>query len=318
MSVDEMNRIKTIEYAHNQKREWDKFVTNSKNGTFLFYRDYMEYHSERFTDHSLMFYEEHNLIAVMPANVKNETLFSHGGLTFGGIVYNQKMKTSQMLDLFESMKEYLRKLGIRQIVYKALPHIYHKIPSEEDLYALFLNDARLVRRDVASAIFMENKLNFAKDKRQFIKKAKIDGLEVIRSYDFKEYMSIKEADLDKKYGVKPTHTPEEIDLLASRFPENIKLFSVYVNKSMVAGVIVYEYDTVAHAQYLASTEKGKELHAADSIFGFLINDYYSGKKYFDFGIATEKEGKYLNKGLIDYKERFGGRAIVYDHYIIDV
>ncbi len=313
-----MNRIKTIAYTGNQKRAWDKFITNSKNGTFLFYRDYMEYHSKRFTDHSLMFYEENNLIAVMPANVKNETLFSHGGLTFGGIIYNQKMKTSQMLYLFESMKEYLCKLGIRQIVYKAIPHIYHKIPSEEDLYALFLNDARLVRRDVASAIFMENRLNFAKDKRQFIKRAKTGGLEVIKSYDFKAYMSIKEVDLEKKYGLKPTHTPEEIDLLANRFPENIKLFSVYVDKSMVAGVIIYESDTVAHAQYLASTEKGKELHAADLIFGFLINDYYIGKKYFSFGISTEKEGKYLNEGLIEYKERLGARAVVYDHYIMDI
>lgn len=313
-----MNRIETIAYTGNQKREWNKFITNSKNGTFLFYRDYMEYHSERFTDHSLMFYDENDLIAVMPANIKNEILFSHGGLTFGGLIYNQKMKTSQMLDLFDSMKEYLRKLGIRQMVYKAIPYIYHKIPSEEDLYALFRNDARLVRRDVASAILMEKKLNFAKDKRQFIKRAKIGGLEVIRSYDFKAYMSIKEADLEKKYGLKPTHTPEEMDLLAKRFPENIKLFSVYINESMIAGVIVYECENVAHAQYLASTEKGKELHAADSIFGFLINDYYSGKKYFDFGIATEKEGKYLNKGLIDYKERFGGRAIVYDHYVVDI
>jgi hypothetical protein len=316
--VDEMNRLKTIAYEHNQKRVWDQFVTNSKNGTFLFYRDYMEYHSDRFTDHSLMFYEENNLIAVMPANIKNETLYSHGGLTFGGMIYNQKMKASLMADIFESMKEYLSKLGIRQIVYKAIPHIYHKIPSEEDLYALFLNDARLIRRDISSTILMEKKLNYAKDKKQFIKKAKLDGLEVIRSYDFKAYMSIKEVDLEKKYGVKPTHTPEEIDLLASKFPENIKLFSVYINKSMIAGVMIYESDTAAHAQYLGSTEKGKELHAADLIFDFLINHYYIGKKYFSFGISTEKEGKYLNKGLIEYKERFGARAIVYDHYIIDI
>ncbi len=61
--------ISICRYTLNKQTEWDDFVKVSKNGTFLFLRAYMDYHSDRFQDHSLMFYNEKNkLIAVLPAN----------------------------------------------------------------------------------------------------------------------------------------------------------------------------------------------------------------------------------------------------------
>mgnify|MGYP006969164291 CR=1 FL=1 len=58
---------------------------------------------------------------------------------------------------------------------------------------------------------------------------------------------------------------------------------------------------------------------ADYVIEMLnITKRFAGKKYFDFGISVEDGGRYLNNGLIAYKERLGGRAIVYDTYIIDL
>ena len=76
--------IDVIKYNSNMKAEWDAFVETSKNGTFLFMRNYMEYHSDRFADHSLMFYCNNRLLAVLPANIREseKTLVSHGGLTY--------------------------------------------------------------------------------------------------------------------------------------------------------------------------------------------------------------------------------------------
>ena len=54
--------------------------------------------------------------------------------------------------------------------------------------------------------------------------------------------------------------------------------------------------------------------AQDVIIDYLIDDYYKGKKYFDFGISTEKLGQVLNLGLISHKEGFGARATVNDFY----
>ncbi|MEM2971979.1 MAG: GNAT family N-acetyltransferase [Candidatus Bathyarchaeia archaeon] len=315
-----IKEIKIVKYNEKHRMAWDDFIKNSKNGVFLFYRDYMEYHADRFTDFSLMFFDNNRLIAVMPANVKDDILFSHGGLTFGGIVTDRKMKTPLMLEIFDALKEYLKAEGIKKIIYKAIPHIYHIHPAEEDLYALFRHNARLIRRDVSSTIFMKERLSFDKKRRWGVKKSKSAELELKRSYDFKTFMAIEEENLKKKYGVKPTHTADEIQLLANKFPENIKLFASYNNGEMVAGTIIYESNKkVAHTQYISASDEGKRLYALDGIFDYLINEYYGNKvDYFDFGISTEKEGRFLNVGLITQKEEFGARAVVYDTYEIEV
>lgn len=315
-----MKDLKIVRYNGKHKLLWNEFIANSKNGVFLFYRDYMEYHSDRFTDFSLMFFDNNMLIAVMPANVKDDVLFSHSGLTFGGIVTDRKMKTPLMLEIFDALKEYLKAEGIRKIIYKAIPHIYHIHPAEEDLYALFRHNAKLIRRDVSSTIFMKEISPFDKKRRWGIKKSKNAKLELKRSYDFETFMVIEEENLREKYGIKPTHTADEIRLLANRFPENIKLFASYKDGEMVAGTIIYESNKkVAHAQYISASDKGKKLYALDGIFDYLINEYYRNKvEYFDFGISTEKEGRFLNVGLITQKEEFGARAVVYDTYEIEV
>ena len=58
--------IEIIQYNELHKEEWDAFVKTSKNGTFLFERDYMDYHKERFTDASLMIYNDNRLCALLP------------------------------------------------------------------------------------------------------------------------------------------------------------------------------------------------------------------------------------------------------------
>ncbi len=78
--------IDLVTYAPEYKILWDNFVSTSKNGVFLFYRDYMEYHSDRFLDHSLLFFKNGKLIGLMPANANKDVLNSHEGLTFGGII----------------------------------------------------------------------------------------------------------------------------------------------------------------------------------------------------------------------------------------
>lgn len=309
-----MKKLKVVRYEKQQKSLWDEFIGKSKNGTFLFYRDYMEYHSGRFTDFSLMFFDDDRVIAVMPANIDGDTVFSHGGLTYGGIVSDQKMKTPIMVEILNDLKEYLKNQGIKKLIYKAIPHIYHTSPADEDLYALFFHDAALIRRDVSSAIFMKERIELDSDTNYQINKSKKCGFEIKRSYDFKSFMSIMGNILQKKYGVNPVHTVDEIQLLANRFPENIKLFALYKDNTMIAGTIMYESKNVAHAQYNASTDEGRKLYAMYFIFDALMAEYYKDKKYLDFGISTENNGRYLNQGLIKFKERFGARAVIYDFY----
>ncbi len=310
--------MRAVKYGPKYKAIWDQFIAKAKNGVFLFYRDYMEYHSDRFRDHSALFFDGDKLVAVMPANLQGGELHSHGGLTFGGIVSDWRTRTSVMLEVFDELRKYAAEYKISRIVYKAIPHIYHRIPAEEDLYALYRNSAELIRRDVSSSIFLQEKRVLTKGRKWSIKKSKKKDLVVKRDRDFKTFMAIEADLLDKKYGVSPTHTADEIQMLAERFPDNIKLFAAYRGTTMLGGVIVYESPGVAHTQYIAANEEGEELGAAEFVLDFLINEVYSAKRYFDFGISTEENGLYLNRGLIRYKESFGARAVVHDFYQMDL
>ena len=250
----------------------------------------------------------------MPANLREATLSSHGGLTYGGIISGSNMTTPLMLSVFKALKNHCKMYGLEKIIYRAIPAIYHSIPSDEDLYALFRFDATITSRSVSSCIYLPRKQPFKRSRNVTLKRAKKSGLTVRETNDFETFMQIETDNLLKNHGVKPVHSTSEIKLLAQRFSENIKLFASFKEDKMLAGILVYETENVAHCQYGANSTEGRLVGAQDIIEEYLINDYYKDKKYFDFGISSEKSGRFLNEGLINKKESFGASAVMYDIY----
>ena len=302
-------------YNAELKQVWDDFIQASKNGYFLFCRDYMDYHSDRYLDYSLLFYNEDNkLLAVMPANIRDDHVHSHGGLTYGGIISDTSMKAVIMIELFEHLLRFLKEEKIKKLLYKAIPYMYHKFPSDEDLYALFINNGKLIRRDASSVIFLFNKIKASQSRLWGIRKARKGNLIVKVSNDFASFFEIVQQVLWSKYKLKPVHTHQEIELLANKFPQNIKLFAAFNGDKMLAGALVYESDVVAHCQYTANSAEGKALRAFDMVIDHLINEYSGKKRYFSFGVSTENNGSFLNEGLINQKEFYGARTIVHDFY----
>ncbi len=314
-----LNENKTLiisVYKPENKNLWDGFVSSAKNGVFLFFRDYMEYHSDRFQDHSLLFFKDGKLVGLLPANLDHHALHSHAGLTFGGVISGYDMTQFLMLEIFEKIVEHCKNDGITQVIYKAIPYIYHSVPADEDLYALFTCNARLMARNASSCIYLPAIKKFGNSRKDNIRKAKKNDILVKESSDFESFMKIAQETLRERHGVKLVHSVEEIKLLAGRFPNNIKLFASYKDDVMLAGLIMYESKNVAHVQYAANSKEGWNIGAQDIIEDYLINEYYKDKKYFDFGISTEKLGQVLNLGLIKRKENFGASAVMYDLYQI--
>ena len=301
------------------KNDWDDFVRESKNGTFLFFRDYMDYHRDRFDDNSLLVFDDkEKLLALLPANRKDDALFSHGGLTYGGFISGEHMKTATMWEIFRLTLDYLRENNLRKLIYKTVPNIYHLAPSEEDLYALFRSNAVLMRRDVSGTIDLSNKYDYQNRRSRAIKKAQKNNIVCRLSDDYSNFWQILSENLADSHNAKPVHSLAEIKKLQSSFPDNIKLFAAFLNDEMIAGTLVYETEKVAHAQYIASSKDGQAIGGLDLLFHFLLTEIYDEKSFFDFGISTEDQGKYLNAGLMDFKEGFGARAIVYDAYEIKI
>ena len=316
LTTNEQKPLTVSVYKPENKDLWDNFVSNAKNGVFLFKRDYMDYHKDRFQDHSLLFFKGNNLIGLLPANLDHKTLHSHAGLTFGGIISDYEMTQSLMLSIFDKLIEHCKEEGITQFIYKTIPHIYHTVPADEDLYALFRSNARLIARNLSSAIFLPGKGAFDSRRKESLRKARKNGLAVKRSYDLESFMALAEFILLEKHGVRPVHTVEELAPLMSRFPDNIKLFVSSKQDVLFSGIVIYESENVAHGQYAANSNLGRTIGAQDIIEDYLINEYYRDKKYFDFGISTLKLGKELNEGLLTRKEGFGASAINYDFYEI--
>lgn len=306
-------------YEESGKEAWDTFVSQSKNGTFLFRRNYMDYHRDRFEDHSLVLRSDGGSIeAVLPANARDDSLISHGGLTYGGFVTNEQTKLPKMLEVFEEALLYLKERSFCRLIYKTVPRIYHRSAAEEDLYALFLCNARLTRRGALTVVDAAHPLPIQERRRRGARKARKNDVVVRQSEDFETYWAILSERLLDAYGTRPTHTVEEIKLLHSLFPNNIKLFAAFREESMLAGVVIYESDNVAHSQYIAANERSRDLGALDLIFEEFLRTHYSTKKYFDFGTSDEQDGRILNRGLIDQKEGYGARMVAHDHYEIDL
>lgn len=305
-------------YLSENKAIWNEFIENSKNGIFMFNRKFMDYHSDRFVDNSLMFFDNDNLIAVLPMNIKDKVLYSHQGLTYGGFITDEKMKQHKMLECFEALKQYMQANNIEKLIYKIIPHIYHKTPAEEDLYALFKNDAKLLKLEPSTTIYLKNPCKMPKGRKAQISRAKREGVVIQESKDFKTFIDLENKILAEYHDTKAVHTAEELELLHSKFSEQIRLYTASLNDEMIAGTLIFEYENAVHTQYMASNKISREIGGLDLLIKTLIDKYQNTKMYFDFGISTEKNGQFLNEGLISQKEGFGGRTTVHQTFELKV
>lgn len=313
-------------YQNSMKDDWDRFVDNSKNAPFFVRRTYMDYHRDRFWDHSLLFYHKGKLVALLPGNESpvGDVYYSHQGLSFAGIITDQKMKTPLMLNVFDFLLKYLIREGFRKFVYKPSPHIYHKAPAEEDLYALYLLDAKVTKRNPSSVIDIFNGYKRSNMRSRSLKK----NNDVIcfvseESLHYSEYWLMLEKNLSSKYSVFPVHSFEEITKLKEDNPDNIYLCLSVHRRNIVAGIIIYESPTVSRCQYIASNKEGREIGAVDHLVKFLCERcLYLRRRYFDFGVSQDTKyiGKkvILNFDLVFNKESYGARTVLYDTLEVDL
>lgn len=307
-------------YTAADEKAWNAYVSTARNATFLFNRGYMGYHADRFTDHSLLFYVGNKLHSLLPAHEKGDCFCTHNGLTYGGLIMNMDVTSADVIQLFIELNEYLRIQGFRHVVYKPVPWVYHQVPSEEDLYPLFWQcKARVTSRDVGTAIALQRHIRWRRLRRRSLRHAQEAGIEVRRTDDFASFWNILSENLMSNYGVKPVHTLEEINLLHSRFPNEIVLFAAYQGDEMVAGLLLYLSAQTVHAQYSSATPEGKAMGAMDALYDQVLNhEYADNYLYFDFGRSTEGDGSVLNETLVSQKEGFAGRTICYDTYEWDL
>ncbi|WGD35144.1 GNAT family N-acetyltransferase [Olleya sp. YS] len=278
----------------------------------------MDYHKDRFTDHSLLVFQDEKLIAVLPANITEATLHSHQGLTYGGLIYSEKLKFKVVLDIFKAILQYLHQQEIKLLNLKILPSIYTKIPNEELNYLMFLVEAKLHRRDALSVVNMSQKIKLSKDRVEGYKRGVKQNLVVKEVGQFDEFWNlILIPNLNTKHNTSPVHSLTEITTLKQNFNSQIRQFNVYKDDKIVAGTTIFETKHVAHSQYISGNNNKNELGSLDFLHHHLLTNIFKDKPYFDFGTSNENEGKKVNHGLQYWKEGFGARTIIQDFYSVD-
>ena len=307
--------IEIRRYTDRDAEMWNRFNRMTKNRLFMFDRNYMDYHRDRFTDHSLLCFRDGTLIALLPACEQGEILHSHGGLTYGGFLTGNEMKQHTMNDCMEALIRYGREKGFQRIIYKAVPYVYHLQPAEEDRYALYANGGRLMTVDASTYIDLAEPLKMPKGRKAQITRARREGVKIetlIEQKDYDTFIQIENEILESRHNTRAVHTSNELKMLHDRFPENIHLFGAMKDGKMIAGAIIYEYDRMIHTQYMGANAEARVIGALDLTVFTIMEKYKANKKWLDFGISTEHDMIYLNEGLIAQKESFGGRTGVYE------
>ena len=313
-----MSNYRVEKYTKENRLAWDTFISEAKNATFLFARDFMEYHSDRFTDYSLLVYKDNLLYAVLPANIVGDKLYSHKGLTYGSLVLSKSAKLLYTFEAFKALLAFLNAKAISTLELRNIPTFYNTMPSDELSYFLFKANATLIKRDALMVIDTSTKIKFQKNRREGINKAKRNGLTIAVDDNFEGFWNeILIPNLQKKHGVAPVHSLEEIQLLATNFPDHIKQVNVYKDNVIVAGTTLFLTKTTIHPQYVSGNSDKNAFGSLDLAYDYIINHFDSSKRYFDFNISSEENGTALNSGLIFWKESCGARTYVADNYLID-
>lgn len=313
-----MTKFTVKQYDKNDYQIWNDFISQAKNATFLFCRDFMEYHHDRFEDFSLLVFEDEKLISVLPANKSGNSIYSHQGLTYGGLVYKEQTKLATIIEVFRSVLFFLNENNFQKLHLKTLPSIYHLKPAEEVLYALFLSEAKLVRRDSLSVLDLSQRNKTSKIRKRGLQKGLLNQLIIREEADFELFWGeVLIPNLNKRHSANPIHSVEEMNYLKARFSKNIYQFNVYLEDKIVAGTTVFETETVAHCQYISKNEDQENLGSLDYLFHYLIQERFAKKRFFDFGISNENQGRNLNEGLTYWKESFGASTIIHDFYELE-
>lgn len=308
-----MDNFSVVIYQDSRFEEWNSFIQKAANATFLFDRNFMEYHCDRFDDYSLMIYKESELLAVFPAHRIGDQVFSHSGLTYGGLCLNKHSDVLKHQRCLEAALQFFRSQGITKLSVKVLPEIYSVELVNQFKYIAFQLGGVLKGSEMNMSIDYRN-YSISKSKLKHLRKHRDYEIKIVESDGLEPFwQSVLEPLLVERYQAKPVHSLLEILKLQARFPEKIKQFSVYSDEELVGGITVFEFEEGVKSQYGAATSLGKEQRALDHLFVYLIKKYEdAGMRFFDMGVVTDSTELGYNRGLLQQKKELGCTTYLQD------
>lgn len=294
--------FKLVPYEQFLKADWDFVLDNSAENLFLFKREFMEYHKDRFIDSSLMLFKDDKAIGIVPCNIKQEFVFSHQGLSFGGIILIEGLDQDDILIIIEILLKFWNQIGIKKVEIKLIPIIYCG-KTQNSIKELLFEKGFKLQSSVQTFVIDMSTSHKSRVGRWKLRNSHRKDFQIMEVNDFSGFWNHVLIPLyHERIGVPPTHTVEEINQLKSRNQNHIRQFVISLSDHQIlAGITVFEYKSVAKFQYIAATNLGKKLRALDFLMEYLLKTKFARKKYIDLGTVHDPKTGIPQKGLIDWK-----------------
>ncbi len=275
----------------------------------------MDYHSDRFQDHSLLIFKDKILEAVFPANLLDQRVYSHQGLTFGGLICNRPMSLDNLNTIMKLVIHYYKSNKIKSLYIKLIPNFFDESFFRKFEKSLQYLTAENRYNDRTMVVDLESYMIHKSKLKRFRRYADY-GFEIFKTTDFEPFWNtVLIPRLQSKHGVLPVHSLTEIQLLADQFPNNIFQYGIAKDGQWLAGITLFVHDRIVKSQYGATTEAGEAVAALDFLFITLIRQYESeGFRYFDMGSVRSDDPSGINQGLWKQKQELGCIECVQPHY----
>jgi len=303
-----------IRYQEALKSQWDDFIAKSGNGTFLHRRAYMDYHADRFNDFSLMIFKDNVLVSTLPAHQQETQLIAHNGLTYSDFIFDKKVRIAPQIDLINASFDFLLNQGFTNLSVKTIPSFFHNQANESSLYLYHRMQGHLLEIKPFFVLHTDNyQLN--KDRKKNLKRIQKQNLSISDDIRYlKDYWHIVSKNLLLTHQTQPVHSLKEIQLLAQRFPEQIKLWTIFNQTEMLGGALLFVINKAIHFQYI-NADPVADKSAIDLLIFHIIEHYKKDYNFISFGSSSTGE-QGLNPGLTYWKESFGCKILNQYYYQI--
>ncbi len=288
--------------------------------TFQHSKSFIEYHADKYEDFSILISAAQEPVAYLLAarDTNNyETVISHPGAAFSGLVTSPQVKGEDYINLLRSVKSYFESKGFNTLIYKDTPQIYCEDSKGDFVYAAFRNDVAQHIVQLSSVIDLKKSRSFSSRRRRVLKKY-ASRLKISNNWSNLDlYWQVLTNNLHEKYEAQPVHTLQEIQLLKGLFEDSIELFTVtsFENAELLAGILVFKSSRVWKTQYISSTPAGREIGSVDFLISQIIEIARENNvDYVDLGTNNEKSGLVLNGNLYQYKSEFGAEGVAYEQF----
>jgi len=303
--------VRIERYDSHRHAIWDDFVRGSRNGHFMLQRAYMDYHAHRFADESLLFFRGDRLVAALPAHRCDGTLASHTGLPFAGLIVGPRTVHSDVRAVFDALGDYMSTNHLTRFTCTPTPVWYHSTPFEDDIYVLYALGARCTRMKLSAgfpgAAPPCRSAQTAKELRRLERKYACVFREID---DVAAFWPPLERFLCEYHGVRPVHTTQEMALLKSRFPREIRMVVAEAGGEVVAGLLIYLTGRVQRSQYVFRCGGDDRARISSRLILHVASHPEYQRAWHDLGTSVNPLTGQIDAGILLNKEITGARGTI--------